>query len=159
LTRFSFQVERVAHLVGFEFLGQQALHAGAVFGRQIDLAELHAFEQQAIGRQLGFELGLDRLLDLGAFVGEDLAHRVLGEHAVDHALHRRLHHLAGQIGRQVTRHLRHALGIHRVAHGEVDAERQTLHRLERRIAGDLAALQRAVDLITQRQRAHAVHAG
>ena len=97
------QFEREAHLLAREFLGEQRLHAALVVGRQVDLADLHVAQHDAVGGQLRTQFGLDHLLDLGALGREDLAHRVAREHAVDHAAHRGRDDLAVDVGRQVAR--------------------------------------------------------
>lgn len=97
------ELQRVAHLLGGQFLGQQAVHAAAVFSGQVHLADLHAAKHHAIGREAGAQFGLDDLCDLGALGREDLPHRVAGEHLVDQALHCGCHdvavHVVGQVAR------------------------------------------------------------
>jgi len=144
-----FQLQRVAHLLRLELLGQQAFHAALVVGRQVHLADQHALEQHAVGGQARAQLGLQRLLDFGALGGEDLAHRVAREHLVDHVLHRRLHDLRVQAGRQRARRRRDARGIERIAHGEVDADGEPFDGLHRRGPGGARDLCRPVDAIAQ----------
>ena len=153
------QLQRVAHLLGLELFGQQLLHAGAVVGRQVDLADLHRAQHDAVGGELGLQLGLDRLLDIGALAGEDLAHRVAREHLVDDALHGGLDDLAVAVVRQVPRHRCDARRVQRIAHRQVHADRQAFHRLERRFAVGLHALQRPVDLVAQGISAQLVQPG
>src|SRR5258706_1278878 len=57
------ELERVAHLLGGELLGEQRLHAAAGVGREVDLAAQHVAQPDAVGGQLGAQLPLDRLPD------------------------------------------------------------------------------------------------
>ena len=80
------------------------------------------------------QLLLDVVLDLDALVGEDLAHRVLGERAVQDAVDDRLDQILADVGGQRLRDVGDAVAVERVAHGDRDADRQALDGLERRRA-------------------------
>ena len=153
---FGFELECVAHLFGFELFGEQFFHAGTVVGGQVDLAHLHRAQHDAVGAELGFQLGLDRLLDFSALAGENFTHGVAREDLVDDASHRRLDDIGVQVVRQVPRHRGDLGGVERVAHRQIDADRQPFDRLERRLAVGLGALRGVIDLITQHQAAHLV---
>ena len=99
------QEEAMKHVLPFKQRQiEQRIHAPSVFARQVDLADQHAAQGETVGREARAQLGLDRLLDLDALGGEDLAHRIACEGLVDGALHRRLDDLAGDIVRQVRGH-------------------------------------------------------
>ena len=123
------QLERVAHLLGLQFLGKQLLHAVAVVRREIDVADLHRLEGDAVGSELGTQFVFDAALDFLALGGEDLAHRVARERVIGHALHLRSDDLGIDIGRQAAGDTRHLAGIDAVAHRDIDAQRQSFNRL------------------------------
>ncbi len=153
------ELQRVAHLLGGQFFGQQAVHAAAVLGGQVHLADLHMAQHDAVAGQAGAQFALDVLLDLGALGREDLAHRVAGKHLVDQALHGRLDDLGADVVGQVARAGGHGGRVQRVAHAQVQAEGQAFDRLQRSAARGLAHLFGAVGLVAQGEHAHAVQAG
>ena len=46
------ELQRVAHLLGRELLGEQPVHAAPVVGGQVDLAHLHRAQHDAVGGEL-----------------------------------------------------------------------------------------------------------
>jgi hypothetical protein len=153
------EVERVLHLLAGEFLCEQALHAPAVVGGEVDLADLHVAQDDAVGREARLQLVLDRGLDLAALGREDLAHRVAREHLVDDALRRRLDDLGADVVGQALGEHPDLERIDRVANRQVGAEREPLDRLQRRRPVGAAHLRRAPALVAQRKDAHALQAG
>lgn len=139
---------RKPHLFCFQFYSQQLFHAGLVVFWKTDLADSDAAQDVAVGRQLGFQLDFDQLLDFAALGRIDFAHRVTGENLVDHALHVRLDDGAIDILRQGLCIAHHARLIQCIAHREVDAQGQPFNRLERRLVW-----RGAVDLVQQRHLA------
>ena len=154
-----FQLQRVAHFFGGQLFGQQAVHAPAVLGGQIHLADLQAAQRDAIGRQAGAQLGFDDLRDLGTLGREDFTHRVAGEHLVDQALHGGFDNVGAHVVGQVAGLDGGRVGVQRIAHAQIQPQRQAFHRLQRRAARGLAHGFGAVALIAQREHAHRVQAG
>ncbi len=153
------QIKRVLHLLAGKLLGEQALHAVPIVGRQVDLADLDVAQNDAVGRQPRLQLGLDRLLDFGPLGREDLAHRVTREHLVDHALRGRLDDLGADVVRQALGERGNLERIDRVAHRQVGAEREAFDRLQRRGPVGAAHLRRTPALVAQRKDAHLLQAG
>ena len=154
-----FQLQRVAHFFGRQLFGQQAVHAPAVFGGQIHLADLDAAQRDAIGRQAGTQLGFDDLRNLRTLGREDFTHGVAGKHLVDQALHSGLDDVGAYVVGQVACFDGGRVGVQGVAHAQIQPQRQALHRLQWRTAGGLAHGFGAVALVTQREHAHRVQAG
>jgi hypothetical protein len=146
------ELQRVAHLLGRQLLGQQAVHAPAVLGGQIHLADLQAAQRDAIGRQAGAQLGFDDLRNLGTLGREDFTHGVAGKHLVDQALHSGLDDVGAYVVGQVACFDGGRVGVQGVAHAQVQPQRQPFHRLQRRAAGGLAHGFGAVALVTQENR-------
>ena len=84
---------------------------------------------------------------------------MLRERAVQDAVDDRLDELAPDVRRQLLGDRHDARRIERVAHRDVDADRQPLDRLERRLAVGARAALRAIDLVAQRKAAELVDAG
>jgi hypothetical protein len=62
-------------------------------------------------------------------------------------------------GRQRAGDAGHPGRVERIAHGDIDAERETFHRLEGRFAIGLGALAVAIELVTQGIALQAIQAG
>ena len=146
------QLQRVAHLLGRQLLGQHRLQARAVLRRQVDVAQ-----EQRAHRRCRRAPAAPRsscsivVLDLDALVGEDLAHRVLGQRAVEDAVDDRLDQILADVGWAAAwRCRRRGRGPARSARVTDDADRQPLDGLERRRAVGRRAARRAVDLVAQR---------
>ena len=112
------ELQRVAHL-----LGRPAPRPAAPPGRSRYFSGRSTWprnsdaQHDAVLGQQRPQLLLDVLLNLDALVGEDLAHRVLGQRPVQHAVDHRLDQLLADVGRQPLGDVGDAIAIERIANG------------------------------------------
>ena len=129
------QFERVLHLLRRQLFGEQAFHALAVLGREIDVAEEDRADVDAVLGKLVAQLLFDHALQFGALFREDLFHREFAESSVEDAVHYRLDQVLAHVAREAAGDLGDAVGIERVADAQFQADGETFDRLE----GSLAA--------------------
>ncbi len=151
-----FQLQRVAHLLARELLGQELVHAATVFGGQVDITDEHVTQGDAVRAQAGLQLFFYRLLDLDALGREDLAHGVAREHLVNDAGDGGLHDLRIDVLGQLRRHLAQARRIDRIAHREIHAERKPLEGLQRGGPRRLGDVRGPIGLVANGVDAHFV---
>ena len=75
------------------------------------MPEVERAHDDAVAPEQRAQLLLDVVLDLDALVGEDLAHRVLRERAVQDAVDDRLDEIVADVDGQPARDLADALGV------------------------------------------------